>query len=99
MCFHKSPTDGNKDLKILKKQENAFVDFNLQQRRPSFKSMARICHDNRFNYFDPNKINCLAANKPAKRFEFHRQMDRPELFNALCNSPHILTTDDQKAMG
>lgn len=56
----RTSTDGNKDLEIRFPKRDALMDFSLQLDRPELSKNSS--HDNRFNYFDQNKISSSSTN-------------------------------------
>lgn len=69
----RSSKDGNKDLKFLKPEKKTFIDFDKMPVRTDInKGSPNQCHDNRFNYFDKNKVVGSSRNVSVKTVNFDK---------------------------
>jgi len=69
----RSSKDGNKDLKFLKPEKKTFIDFEKMPERVDInKGSSNGCHDNRFNYFDKNKVVGSSRNVSVKTVNFQK---------------------------
>ena len=69
----RSSKDGNKDLKFLKPEKKTFINFDKMAERPDpSKGSPLGCHDNRFNYFDKNKVPGCSRNISVKTFDLNK---------------------------
>lgn len=57
-------TSGNRDLKQKSPRNGCFIDFAMQEKRPSFSKHSPLnTHENRYNYFNATQVMSASQNK------------------------------------